>query len=231
MIYKVGLLGASGRMGLEVAALLQSSHDLQLELADAVCKNRKFTAIEGIHVRTLSEPPRESVHVWIDFSQPVATLQLLNDLKTPIVVGTTGFKEEEIRTLRKASEKIALLFAPNMSRGIEMLRSALTHLAYAKADVWIDETHHERKLDAPSGTAKAILEWLKERGFDPRPIRSVRTGTIPGTHEIRMVLDGEELIFTHRAYQRTIFAQGAISAAKFLIGKRAGWYTMADVLK
>ena len=104
MIYKVGLLGASGKMGLEIAGLLAAGITIggnALELSDAVSNSKKVTSIEGTPVRTLSEPEFEPVHVWIDFSNPKATLSLLEKVRTPLVIGTTGFTDAEKEKIRE----------------------------------------------------------------------------------------------------------------------------------
>jgi 4-hydroxy-tetrahydrodipicolinate reductase len=192
----------------------------------------------------------------IDFSAPAATLLLLKQAKvssTPLVIGTTGFNTDEINAIREASGTIPLLFSPNMSLGVNLLFK-LTELASSALttdyDVEIFESHHRFKKDAPSGTAKRLLEIVRENmnglasartvngregitGERPSAeigMHAMRGGNIIGEHTVFYVGMDERIELTHRAAGREAFARGAIAAMEFLAGKKPGLYSMYDVL-
>jgi len=235
MIYKVGLSGASGHMGLEIADMLATGYktgDAYLELADAVVGQSNLSEIEGISTRKIDEPPREPVHVWIDFSRPDATMALLDKVSCPIVIGTTGFDAEQLQRLRAAAETRAVLLAPNMSPGMALLRTMLGALPDQLGEhfqVVLSEDHHKQKVDSPSGTAKQLKALLAERGLDIDTVQVTRAGKIVGNHTIRLISDEEELEITHRAFDRRVFARGALEAAAFLAKQKPGWYSMENV--
>ena len=173
--------------------------------------------------------------------------------KIPLVECTTGLSEEQLAHLEEASKQTAVLRSANMSLGVntllEMVKTAAKILGEAGFDIDIVEKHHRRKLDAPSGTALAFADSINEAAdgkynyvFDrserrmPRPadeigISAVRGGTIVGEHEIIFAGTDEVITFKHTAYSKAIFGKGAIEAAKYLAGKPAGFYGMADVIK
>ncbi len=235
MIYKVGISGASGRMGLEVAALLAAGYSLKgnhLEFADAVVGNSKLVEIEGVETRKLEAPAREPVHVWIDFSRPSATLALIETLDCPLVIGTTGFDDSQLERLKAYSKKKAVLLAPNTSPGMALMRKmlrALTGNLSDKFEIVLSEEHHRAKVDSPSGTAKQLLNLLSEQGLESGPVQVTRAGKLLGTHTVRLIASDEELSLTHRTYDRRVFARGALEAALFLAAKGPGWYSMEDV--
>jgi 4-hydroxy-tetrahydrodipicolinate reductase len=176
--------------------------------------------------------------VAVEFSEPkaaVANIKAVLRAGVPIVVGTTGWYDElsEITRIAHASGT-ALLWSPNYSLGvnvlIELARYAGTLLQpLEEFDAHIVETHHAKKKDAPSGTAIVIGKAASDALGRPIPTTSVRTGSVPGTHEI--IFDGtfEQLTLSHVARDRRVFAEGALSAAEWLIGKK-GVFTMRDVL-
>jgi 4-hydroxy-tetrahydrodipicolinate reductase len=199
----------------------------------AVLGERENAGGAGITARSLGNP-----EVAVEFTQPDAAVgNILACLKAgvPIVVGTTGWYESlpEITRVAKASGT-ALLWAPNFSLGvnvlIELARYAGTMLRLLEGfDAHIVETHHTKKKDAPSGTAMAIAKAASDALDRPIPTTSVRTGSVPGTHEL--IFDGafEQLSLTHLARDRRVFAEGALKAADWLVGKK-GVFTMRDVL-
>ena len=235
MIYKVGILGATGRMGLELAALLSPSFDQEgdsFELAAAVAKSERLTHIEGVEVRTLREPPREPVHVWIDFSRPEATIELLGQIDTPVVIGTTGFSEPQRDVVTEYARRRPVLQAANTSRGLAILGEFLERFPRSSewpADVILQEEHHRHKVDSPSGTAKSLSEILVRRGHQNIQTLVVRAGEIVGTHRVRFVLEAEEIEITHRVSQRKAFAKGALVATAFVLRQTSGLYEMKDV--
>ena len=195
------------------------------------------------------------VDVIIDFASPKATNSLLSYAvkhKIPVVLCTTGLSKEQIELAREASQKVAVLRSANMSLGVNMLlkliKDAVKTLEPAGFDVEIVEKHHNKKVDAPSGTALALADSINEamnnqyeyiydrsqqtipRGKKELGISSVRGGTIVGEHEIIFAGCDEVIEFKHTAYSKAIFAKGSVSAAKYLAGRRAGLYDMSDVI-
>lgn len=201
----------------------------------------------------------EDADVVIDFSTAKAVDSLLEDClvkKLPLVLCTTGLSEEQMSRMEEVTREIPVLMSANMSLGINVLRKMLYDhaalLAEAGFDIEIVEKHHNQKLDAPSGTAIALadaanasLERAGEKPYEmildrsksrmKRPheeigISAVRGGTIVGDHDVIFAGVDEVVTLSHRAYSRAIFAKGALAAAKFLAGKEAGRYEMADVI-
>jgi len=180
------------------------------------------------------------IDVFIDFSGPSSTKSLLlscQKYKIPGVICTTGFSKEELSWMSGFVTKngMGVVFAPNVTLGINVLIAALKVIARALPDFdyRITETHHNKKMDRPSGTAKIIARTLeKELDMEPDthiPIHSIRAGGYVGLHEVLLVSDCERLSITHESFSRKSFVQGALFAAKFILGK-TGWYTMEDVV-
>jgi 4-hydroxy-tetrahydrodipicolinate reductase len=193
--------------------------------------------------------------VIIDFSNAKAVDNLLDycvEKQIPVVLCTTGLSEEQLIKVEEASKKTAILKSANMSLGVnvllKLLKEAAAVFAPAGFDMEIVEKHHNQKLDAPSGTAIALADSINEV-FDNRyeyvydrstrrekrpemeiGISAVRGGSIVGDHDVIFAGTDEVITFSHTAYSRAIFGNGAIAAAKFLNGKGAGFYTMADVI-
>ena len=188
----------------------------------------------GINATTLGD-----ADVAVEFTQPdAAVANIIASLRAgvPVVVGTTGWYDSLPEVTRIARETgTGLLWSPNFSLGvnvlIELARYAGTLMRPLEGfDAHIVETHHSRKKDAPSGTAIAIGKAASDTLDQPIPTTSIRTGSVPGTHEL--IFDGafEQLALTHLARDRRVFAEGALKAADWLVGKR-GVFTMRDVLE
>lgn len=193
--------------------------------------------------------------VIIDFSNAKAVDALVDycvEKQIPVVLCTTGLSEEQLQKVEQAYEKVAILKSANMSLGInalmELLKKAATVFAPAGFDMEIVEKHHNQKLDAPSGTALALADSMndaledaytykydrsqerKKRDKYEIGISAVRGGNIVGEHEVIFAGQDEVIEFKHTAYSKAVFAKGAVEAAKFLNGKGAGHYDMADVI-
>lgn len=193
--------------------------------------------------------------VIIDFSNAKAVDALVDycvEKQIPVVLCTTGLSEEQLQKVEQAYEKVAILKSANMSLGIntlmELLKKAATVFAPAGFDMEIVEKHHNQKLDAPSGTALALADSMndaledaytykydrsqerKKRDKYEIGISAVRGGNIVGEHEVIFAGQDEVIEFKHTAYSKAVFAKGAVEAAKFLNGKDAGHYDMADVI-
>lgn len=240
MIIKMGLQGATGRTGSEVANLISSGYQLGediLELADAISFRSPITHIDSVPIRRPHDPPREPVHVWIDFSQPAATLNLLESTSEPVVIGTTGHTPDQLEKIEAHSKERPLVLAPNMSIGIALFHRFLNSLPPAQTlfpmpDLVVQEEHHRNKKDLPSGTANALVQSAKARGYLSKEVFSVRAGDIRGTHTLRFIFPNEELKISHQVLDRSVFAFGALKAAVFVAKiKKPGKYSFEDVLR
>lgn len=253
------MLGATGRMGARIISLIGEDPAVTLaaaiDRADHPKLGEDIGAILGIGPLgvPLSATIDRPLDVLIDFSTPAATLQIADvcaQRKIPLVVGTTGFDPVSREQLDRAASKIPLLVSSNFSKAVNLLMRLAGEAAKAlgdSADIEIVERHHHFKKDAPSGTALRLAEIVGEAigshdfahgregqvGERPRGqigLHALRTGDNPGEHTVVFGLMGECLELSHRALNRDGFALGAIDAARFLAGKRAGIYTMADLL-
>ena len=200
----------------------------------AVVGERESDGGKGITALSIGEP-----EVAVEFTQPdaaVGNITACLRAGVPIVAGTTGWYDSLPAVTRIAKETgTSLLWSPNFSLGvnilIELARYAGTMMRTLEDyDAHIVETHHTKKKDAPSGTAIAIAKAASDALERPIPVTSVRTGSVPGTHEL--IFDGafEQMSITHIARDRRVFAEGALKAADWLIGKN-GVFTMRDVLE
>ena len=263
MTLRVAVTGASGRMGQAVARAVIA--DDTAELAAFVA--RPGSVLSGTNSQTLlgSDSPSleiaetlsvQSVDVVIDFTLPDSTLanaKLCADAGVPIVIGTTGFSEDQLATLDGSLASVASCRAANFSTGVNLayrLLSIAAEVMGADADIEIYEAHHKHKIDAPSGTALAMGQAITDAmgtslndvaTYDRSSVREARepgsigfsvtrSGDIVGEHTVMFGTEGERLEITHKASSRNAFAAGALRAAHFLRGKPAGSYSMADVL-
>lgn len=240
---KISVTGRSGRMGQTVVAAIEaeagasvhSTHDSGEDLADAL------SGAEAV----------------IDFTLPILTHELIAtalEKKVPLVIGTTGHSEEQKTAIAEAAKTIPIVHASNFSTGVNLLFH-LTHKAAAilgneTFDIEVTEMHHRHKVDAPSGTARTLLDILNEEtktsyeddvahgregNVGPRPSREIgmhtlRGGDVVGDHTVMFAADGERFELTHKASSRMTFASGAVRAALWLEGKEPGLYDMQDVL-
>lgn len=220
---KVGLVGASGRMGQELAKVIDSNP--RCELYYPLGRHEKWDSKKGAEV-----------DVWIDFSSPEALPDVLKRAaasNTPVVCGTTGFSKKEKNLLARFAKKIPVLWSSNMSLGVAVLNEALKSLsAISHFDFQIEEIHHNRKKDKPSGTALTLQENLEKAVNKKLPEAiAIRGGGVFGVHKIYSMSDEEVLTFEHSALNRTVFAKGAVQAAEWLVRqKKPGLYQMRDVL-
>ncbi len=243
------LSGANGKMGSEVIEAIGRVEDFKI-----VCGfDREETNQNGFPVYNSIDKISEKVDVIIDFSVPVATFEILKYAKknkTPIVIATTGFSKEELEKIKEISTEIPVFRSSNMSLDINLMASLIQKVAevLTDADIEIVETHHNRKVDSPSGTAillaDAINEVLTEKKgytFDRMQKRekrnkneigfsSIRGGNIVGEHSVKFFGESETLEITHTAYSRQVFAEGAVNAAKFIVTKEPGLYDMKSLV-
>ena len=237
---KVILNGANGAMGKVVVDLISADPDMEV----VVGVDRRSDMDAAFPIMDNINKVNVAADVVIDFSSVEAADELLDFIeqkKIPAVICTTGLSDTQIDRINELSLVSPILRSANMSLGINILSKVLAEVAptlkKAGFDIEIVEAHHRRKLDAPSGTALLLadsinssmdekLEYTYEIG-----ISSVRGGTIVGDHDVIFAGEDEVISFNHRAYSRKIFANGAIAAAEFLLGKSNGLYDMSDVIK
>lgn len=245
------LRGCNGKMGRVVTQLVNEDEEAAIVagIDISAVKSDTYPVFSGF------AQCNADADVIIDFSSPVNVRDMLDfaiGRGIGIVLCTTGFSKSDQRMIDEASKLIPILRSANMSMGINLItklvREAAKILANSGFDIEIVEKHHNKKVDAPSGTALAIADAINsalnndyEYVFDRTDIRaprqkheigisSVRGGTIVGEHEVIFAGNDEVIEIKHTAYSKAIFAKGAIQAAKFLQGKKAGMYSMNDVI-
>lgn len=259
---RIAIHGAGGRMGRRLVAL--THEDAALTLAGALEHNKHeslgtdagLLAGVGETGVVLSVSLPDKVDVVIDFALPIATPKIIETCvanKTALVIGTTGLTPDIHAQIDEAGKTIAILQAPNMSLGVNLLFALAAQVAKQLGDdydIEITEAHHRFKRDAPSGTAMGIAQAIcKATGKDIDKdlvhgrhgddvqrkrgeigMHALRVGSEVGRHSAFFANLGEELELTHKAFSRDVFVHGALKAAKWLDGKPAGRYGMADVL-
>ena len=245
---KILINGLCGHMGMEVARLAQQGYR-GAELvagADPYCNGSSIVPC----VKDIRDA-ETNVDCVVDFSHHTCTEALLEfsvSNRLPLVLATTGQTDEERAAIREASAKIPLFFAANYSLGIALLieLAKKTAAAMPDAEIEIIEKHHDRKLDAPSGTALAIAEAIREvrpqatvhsgrsgqgkRTADEIGIHAIRMGNIVGEHEVLIGTPNQTITLKLEAHSRALFAEGALAAAEFLCGKPAGLYDMKSMV-
>jgi len=248
---RVIMNGCNGKMGQCITGICKEDSEITIvagvDLYDGIKNDYPvFPSIKDCNIEA---------DVIIDFSNANAVDELLDfceEKEMPVVLCTTGLSEEQLNRVSKVSQSTAVLKSANMSLGvntlIELLRKAALVFAPAGFDMEIVEKHHNLKVDAPSGTALALADSMNdalENAYSYKYDRSkervkrdkyeigisaVRGGTIVGEHEVIFAGQDEVIEFKHTAYSKAVFAKGAVEAAKFLKGKPAGYYGMADVI-
>ena len=222
-VLRVLLVGAPGRMGRAVNAA--AAQDSGLTISTGLARGDEIAPALG------------DCDVVIDFSTAAATDEVCRACARegkPLVLGTTGQSADQRQLVTNAAEKIPLVWAANFSVGVNVLfaltRQA-TKLLGPDFDLDVIELHHKMKKDAPSGTAKRLLEILQEeRSADEVQAQSVRAGDIVGEHTVLFSGPGERLELTHRAASRETFALGALRAARWVVTQSPGLYSMENVL-
>jgi dihydrodipicolinate reductase len=247
---EVILHGCNGRMGQMLSELISKDEEMKVVAGIEPSGEAK----NDYPVYKSFDELKETADVIIDFSTASAIDGLLDYCEkthTPLVLCSTGLSEAQLGRVERLAKVSAVLVSANMSLGINVLLKLLknvTKTLYGNGfDIEIVEKHHNQKLDAPSGTALALADVMKEElddisyNLDRSKVRkkrerneigisAVRGGTIVGEHEVIFAGTDEVIEIKHTAYSRAIFAKGAMSAAKFLKGKNAGKYSMSDVI-
>ena len=244
---KIILCGFLGHMGREVRTCAEAAADCEIAMGvDPLLKEEREDCV-GSFAKCWAE-----ADAIIDFSFHGLTKELLafaKARKLPLVLATTGQTEEEKAMIREAAREIPIFLAANYSLGIAVMQDLVRRVTalYPEAEIEIIEQHHDRKIDAPSGTALALFESIREARPEAvavvgrsgqgqrRPeevgIHAVRMGNIVGIHEVLISTQNETISLKHQAFSRGVFAEGSLKVAAFLIGKKPGLYDMKDLLK
>jgi|TARA_B110000438_G_scaffold300331_1_gene352491 4-hydroxy-tetrahydrodipicolinate reductase len=251
---KISVTGCLGRMGKQV--IKSSKNKKNLELI-SITENRLISKkIFGLRPQLNSESAFKNTNVIIDFSIRKCTLEILeiaSKLKKRVVIGTTGFSNKEENLIKKYSKKIPILKAGNMSLGINLLMHITEIVSKSLGDDFLSkifEVHHKHKKDYPSGTSlmlgkgialgkdkdfyklmgkkhlnKKYFSYSKKINFN-----SIRKGEVIGEHEVTFSNGKEKITLNHEAFDRALYSEGALTAAKWLMSKKAGLYSMQDLL-
>lgn len=245
---KILLNGMCGHMGGEVCKAIEKENE-KFILAGGI---DAFSAgSDNIPCANTFSDANTDVDVIIDFSHRSLTHELLQFAianNIPAVIATTGQTDEELEEIKLSAKKIPIFFSANMSFGIALLceLAKKTASALPQAEIEIVEAHHSRKLDSPSGTAKMLVEELQNVRENSYPVmgrdghakrepneigvHSLRMGNVVGEHEVIIATPSQTIKLKHEAHSRALFAEGALTAAEFLVGKAPGLYTMKDLV-
>ena len=250
----LAITGSLGRMGQQLVKSSKSTKNFKLV---SLTENRKINKkVFGLKLKLNSESAFKNAHIIIDFTVPKCTLEVLkiaSKLKKRVVIGTTGFSKKEENLIKKYSKKIPILRAGNMSLGINLLMYLTEIASKSLGDNFqskIFEVHHKHKKDHPSGTAlmlgKGIAvgknkdfykltgkKYLNKKFFPYGKkinFNSIRKGEVIGEHEITFSSGKEVITLNHEAFDRALYSEGAFTAAKWLMNKKPGLYSMRDVL-
>ena len=247
---KIIISGIGGRMGSEVLKLCQSNYRDSV----AVCGVDFMGAGEdlGIPVYSSFSEIKEKADCVIDFSNHAMTQALTEfciSTNTPAIIATTGQTAEERDMILNAAKTVPMFFSANMSLGVALLceLAAIAAKTMADADIEIVEAHHNRKLDAPSGTALMLVDAVKsvrdgmhtvegrsgqhKREKNEIGVHSLRLGNVVGEHEVIIGTDTQTITLKHEAHTRALFAEGAVVAAEFVVKQQPGLYAMKDMIK
>lgn len=240
--------GCNGKMGNVVCELIEENENMQViagfdKVSYSDSKFPIFTDINSIHI---------TPDVIIDFSLPIATLNILNYARTnkiPMVIATTGFTPEQANEIENASKVIPIFKSANMSFDIMVMKKLVAWLAslMKNTDIEIIESHHNRKVDSPSGTAQMLADTIntaldnklhceynrhdkhEKRNKNEIGMSSIRGGNIVGEHVVQFIGNFETFEIKHTSYSRNVFAEGALKAAEFIVNQHSGLYSMEDM--
>ena len=251
---KLTITGCFGRMGQQLVKSSRSAKNFKLV---SVTENRLVNKkVSGLRPQLNSVSAFKNTNVIIDFTIPKCTLDVLkiaSKLKKKVVIGTTGFSKKEENLIKKYSKKIPILKAGNMSLGINLLMYLTEIASKSLGDNFLSkvfEIHHKHKKDHPSGTALMLGKGIaagKDRDFynlmgkkylnkktfpysKKINFNSIRKGEIVGSHKVLFSSGKETITLNHEAFDRALYSEGALTAAKWLIGKKPGFYSMRNVL-
>lgn len=245
---KVLVNGCNGKMGQEVVKSVQKTENMEVFCGVDRVDNGDNNFPVFTNVNEINGRP----DIIIDFSVPQATFNILEyarENKVPIVVATTGFSEEELNKIKEYSKELPIFQSFNMSYSINVMKKVVAELAklFSDTDIEIVDVHHRRKVDSPSGTALILANSINEarensmvyeynrhskrekRNEKEIGIHSIRGGTEAGKHTVMFLGENESFEVTHNVTSRSIFADGAVKAAKFLINQENGFYNMDNL--
>ena len=250
----LAITGCMGRMGQQI---IKSSKNNKIFKITTLTENKKMNRkINGVKINTNTEQAFRKANLIIDFTVPKCTFQVLkiaSKLKKRIVIGTTGFSKKDEELIKKYSKKIPILKAGNMSLGINLLMYLAEIASSSLGDNFLSkiyEVHHKHKKDYPSGTAIMLgngiakgknknfynligKKYLNKKKFpfgNKINFNSIRKGEIIGEHEVKFSSGKEIITLNHEAFDRALYSEGALSAAKWLMSKKAGLYSMRDLM-
>ncbi len=241
--------GALGRMGREIISCIEKDPELNFVCGFSADEGN----INGIPVYSDISKIKENFDIIIDFSHSHATLNILefaSEKHIPIVIATTGFNTEQEKIIQNYSKTLPIFKSANMSFDVNLMCKLVAEVAplLTNCDIEVSETHHRNKVDAPSGTALLLANSINDslggkmryvynrhdlsqkREEDEIGITSIRGGNIVGEHTVQFFGPNDTFEIKHTSYSRTVFADGAIKAAKFLFGKPNGLYNMNDMV-
>lgn len=247
---KVLINGCNGRMGQVLVKEMERFENLLLIAGFDINDNGLNTFPVYSNITDIKEKP----DVIVDFSVPIATLNILKyatQSKTAMVIATTGFNAEQLEEIKKASNIIPIFKSSNMSFDINLMKKIVAEVALALkgTDIEIVETHHNRKVDAPSGTAITLADSINEalgnnmeyvfnrhdihekRNPNEIGFSSIRGGNIVGEHSVQFFGAHETFEIKHTSYSRDVFAEGALKACEFIVSQQPGLYGMDDIFK
>ncbi len=245
---KVLVHGSNGKMGGHVMAEVAKSDDMELFCG----VDPKSTGLENYKYYDSFDKVEGKPDVIIDFSFHTLVKSVLDyavKVECPVLIATTALDDEDKKAVARASQKVPVFLAANMSIGVALLADFAKRAAemFPDADIEIVEAHHNRKVDAPSGTAIMLANSIKEvrpeaqyvygRGGEAKRtkneigIHALRMANIVGEHEVYITTESQQLVLRHNAYDRSLFADGAIKASRFLVKQGKGLYTMNDMFK
>jgi 4-hydroxy-tetrahydrodipicolinate reductase len=251
---KLAISGCMGRMGQQI--IKSSKKDKKLQLTVLTENKIIKKKLNGIKPDLNNEQAFKKADIIIDFTVPKCTLEILKiatKLKKKVVIGTTGFTKKEEALIKNYSKKITILKAGNMSLGVNLLMYLTEIASKSLSDKFLSkvfEVHHKHKKDYPSGTAlmlgkgiahgvnKNLYELIGKKFLNKKSFpygkkinfNSLRKGEVIGEHEVKFSSGKEIITLNHEAFDRTLYSEGALTAAKWLVNKKPGLYSMRDVL-
>jgi len=251
---KLGITGCLGRMGQQLIKSSKKNQNFKIiSLTEFGIQNKN---INGLEIQKNSEKAFKNIDVVIDFTTPKCTLEMLKivtKLRKKVVIGTTGFSRSQEKLIKKYSKKIPILKAGNMSLGINLLMYLTEIASSSLGNTFLSkvfEIHHKHKKDYPSGTALMLgrgiangkkknfytllgKKFLNKKNFPFSKkinFNSLRKGEIIGEHEVKFSSGKEIITLNHEAFDRALYSEGALTAAKWLINKKTGLYSMRDLM-
>lgn len=242
--------GCSGKMGQVLCDLIEQNENLILKCGFDKIVTGQFAFPVYDNISNITEKP----DVIIDFSVPTATLNILkyaDKNNIPIVIATTGFTSEEEVIIKEYSKRIPIFKSANMSYDIMVMKKLVQWLSplLSGTDIEISETHHNRKIDSPSGTAQMLADTIntslgnnfhyeynrhekhEKRDKNEIGMHSIRGGNIVGEHTVQFFGEFETFEIKHTSYSRNVFAEGALKASEYIVKQKPGFYTMEDMIK